>query len=259
MKITVLCENYVKNKGLTAEYGLSLYIESAGKKILFDMGQSDVFLKNAEKLGVDLCDIDVAVLSHGHYDHGGGALDFLKTDEKAKLYINENAFGRFYSKNGYIGLDGALKNNSRVVLTNNETKIFDFACLYPAKSVPLLEKHNSFGLFVEENEEKIQDEFIHEQYLLIEENGKRILISGCSHRGIMNIMNYFKPDVFVGGLHLSSLEYDSEELIGISKKLSEYKTVYYICHCTGIEQYGTLKQILKSKINYINCGMSFYI
>ncbi len=254
MKITVLCENYVKNKGLTAEHGLSLYIESLGKNILFDMGQTDVFLKNSEKLGIDIKSINAAVLSHGHYDHGGGATEFLKANKTSPLYINEDAFGKYYSKNGYIGLDESLKKDNRVVLTKKEKKIFDFVSLYSAENIPLLEKHNSFGLLKETEGENVQDDFLHEQYLLVEENGKRILISGCSHRGILNIMNFFKPDIFVGGLHLSSLEYDSKELMNISEKLSSYETVYYTCHCTGIEQYGMLKQILKNKIQYINCG-----
>ena len=104
-----------------------------------------------------------------------------------------------------------------------------------------------------------KDDFLHEQYLLIEEKGKRILISGCSHRGILNIMSYFKPDVFVGGFHLFSLDSASKEIEHVSKKLSEYNTMFYTCHCTGLEQYGALKSVMKEKLQYISCGKSFLI
>ncbi|MBR5633360.1 MAG: MBL fold metallo-hydrolase, partial [Clostridia bacterium] len=80
MKIVCLAENTTSRDDVGAEHGLSLYVEAAGKKILFDMGQTDLFMKNAEKLGVDLSKVDVAVLSHGHYDHGGGLSAFLKVN-----------------------------------------------------------------------------------------------------------------------------------------------------------------------------------
>ena len=73
MIITSLLENTTSRSGIAAEHGLSLYIETATHRILFDMGQTDLFARNAEALGVDLTHVDLAVLSHGHYDHGGGA------------------------------------------------------------------------------------------------------------------------------------------------------------------------------------------
>lgn len=71
MKFITLAENTCKSEEFEAEHGLSLYIEACGKKILFDMGQTDMFSRNAKKLGAELSDVDIAVLSHGHYDHGG--------------------------------------------------------------------------------------------------------------------------------------------------------------------------------------------
>ena len=77
MRIISLVENTSVNDAIKAEHGLSLYIESKNYKILFDMGQTDLFLKNAKRLGVDLSQVDIAILSHGHYDHGGGLEEFL--------------------------------------------------------------------------------------------------------------------------------------------------------------------------------------
>ena len=76
MRITTLIENTSCGDGFASEHGISLLIETGKHKILFDAGQSDAFARNAEKLGVDLRDVDLAVLSHGHYDHGGRADTF---------------------------------------------------------------------------------------------------------------------------------------------------------------------------------------
>ena len=77
MRVTMLLDNIAADPRLVAEHGLSLYLETGDHKILFDAGQSSAFAENAEKLGVDLREVDFAVLSHGHYDHGGGLERFL--------------------------------------------------------------------------------------------------------------------------------------------------------------------------------------
>lgn len=118
MRITALTENTSKN-GLLSEHGLSLYIETENRKILFDTGQSDLFSKNAETLGIDLSEVDLAVLSHGHYDHGGGLKKFLELNNTAKVYMNKHAFEPHYNgTEKYIGLDVCLKNNERIVFTD---------------------------------------------------------------------------------------------------------------------------------------------
>lgn len=92
MKITVLLENSKCREALTCEHGLSLYLQTGGKNILFDAGQTSAFAENAEKLGIDLKAVDLALLSHGHYDHGGGLATFLRINEKAPVYLQEEAF-----------------------------------------------------------------------------------------------------------------------------------------------------------------------
>ena len=88
MKIWTLMENSACQGDLAAEHGLSLYVETNGKKILFDAGQSAAFADNAEKLGVDLAQVDLVVLSHGHYDHSGGLRRFLEINDHAEIYVN---------------------------------------------------------------------------------------------------------------------------------------------------------------------------
>jgi 7,8-dihydropterin-6-yl-methyl-4-(beta-D-ribofuranosyl)aminobenzene 5'-phosphate synthase len=102
-------ENTSCREDLACEHGLRLYIETENHKILFDAGQSAAFAENAEKLGVDLRKVDLAVLSHGHYDHGGGLERFLEINQKAPVYVSSYAFEPHYSANGYIGLDLQLQ------------------------------------------------------------------------------------------------------------------------------------------------------
>ena len=85
MKIYTLMENTTCNEALACEHGLSLYIEAAGKRILFDAGQTGAFADNAEKMGIDLSQVDICILSHGHYDHGGGLKRFLEVNDHAPI------------------------------------------------------------------------------------------------------------------------------------------------------------------------------
>ncbi len=250
MKITVLTEN-TSRCGLPVEHGLSLYIEANGRKILFDTGQSGLFADNAERLSVDLSAVELAVLSHGHYDHGGGLGRFLEINKKAPVYMSRYAFEKHYNGERYIGLDESL-DRSRFIFTDGVTKIADGLTLYSCSDMEKIIDLGAFGLNMLEGERLVPDDFRHEHYLLIEENGKRVLISGCSHKGIVNIMNRFKPDVLIGGFHFSKIE-PGEKLKALAETLGKFDTVYYTCHCTGERQFEFMKQYM-NRLNYISTG-----
>ena len=258
MKITVLTENISHIDGIDAEHGLSLYIETENQKILFDMGQTDLFAKNAESLGINLSEVDIAVLSHGHYDHGGGLRTFLSLNKNAPVYISKYAFEPHYNgTEKYIGLDTDIKDNERLIYTEDTYVISDSLTLYSCNDKEKKHDLGSFGLLLKENGIFIPDDFRHEQYLLIEERGKRVLISGCSHKGIMDITEWFSPDVIVGGFHYSKLPTD-EKLIEYAEYLDTFSTRFYTCHCTGFEQYEYMKEYM-SKLNYVSCGETIII
>ena len=255
MKITVLAENTAENQNIEAEHGLSLYIEASDKKILFDMGQTGLFAKNAEKLGIDLSCVDFAVLSHGHYDHGGGLSLFLSgaINITSKVYINKHAFEPHYNgTQKYIGLDVSLSENSRIVYTDTELSICNGITLYPAAD-NITGIFSSAGLTYKKDSVHYDEDFCHEQYLMIEENGKRVLFSGCSHRGITNIVQQFQPDILIGGFHLSKLPFFGSELSFYAEFLSRFPTGYYTCHCTGIKQFEYLKNRIEN-LSYLHCG-----
>ena len=140
MKFTTLFENTACSDSLASGHGLSLYIETAHHHILFDMGPDDGFARNAASLGVDLERVDTAVLSHGHYDHGGGLETFTRMNPRAKIYIHRAAFGDYYAERAdgleYIGIDQSL-DLYRFTMTPDEYTIDDELRLFGAVPDPI--------------------------------------------------------------------------------------------------------------------------
>lgn len=228
IQITALVENTSADPRLGAEHGLSLYIETGAHHILFDMGQTALYAANARALGVDLAGVDLAVLSHGHYDHGGGLAHFLAANPGAPVYLSRYAFEPHYhgsTKN--IGLEPALAQNLRLRFTGETTPLGDGLTLYACNARPRRHDLGSFGLTTVRDGAFVAEDFRHEQYLLIEQAGKRVLISGCFHKGILDLVEWFRPDVLVGGFHFSKLPLD-ETLAGYARALDRSGTVFYL-------------------------------
>ncbi len=263
MKITVLAENTTCRQDCLCEHGLSLYIEYRDRKILFDTGQTGIFADNARTLGIDLAAVDAAVLSHGHYDHGGGVHRFFEENRQASLYLSSHAFGEYYSgPDKYIGLDRQLKGHPRLIPVSEKISLTDGADIIPWGEQDCHHPSYGRGLTVRENGSSRPDDFRHEQYLMFEEDGRRVLVSGCSHKGVLNIMERFRPDVLVGGFHFMKLAVDGDdraELVRLAGVLSDYPTEYFTCHCTGAEQFQVLRPVMGDRLRYISSGMTFEI
>ena len=260
MKLTTLIENTTCDPALTKEHGLSLFLETDFHKILFDFGQTDALFSNAELLGIDLSKADLAILSHGHYDHGGGLMTFLEKNRIAPVYINRHAFGDFYNgTEKYIGLDSGLKNGDRLCFVDDMLEIAPGLTLYSCNERISSDSDTGHGLTQKCGGEFTPDRFLHEHYLLIKEKGKKILISGCSHKGIADIVSWFSPDILVGGFHLKHLTAegkDAETLTQLAQKLLAYPTRYYTGHCTGKEQFAFLKNLMGERLQAISTGMT---
>ncbi len=262
MKITSLLENTASSPSVQTEHGLSLYIETGSRRILFDMGQTDRFARNAKVLGIDLSAVDTAILSHGHYDHGGGLSAFLEINKTAPVSVTSAAFLPHYNgTQKYIGLDTALKSHPRLRIVEGDVALGDGLTLLTPKGRERRHPMGSFGLTERVGDVFIPDDFRHEQYLLIDENrlhgGKRVLFSGCSHAGIRDIAEWFEPDVLVGGFHVSKMDC-GEELAALACALAGCGTEYFTCHCTGEAQYRFMGRYMP-RLSYLACGESIEI
>ncbi len=267
MLIKVLSEHTSLTDEFLHEHGLSIYIETEEKKILFDTGASDVFAKNARKMDVDISKVDYLIISHAHDDHAGGMEVLLRENPKVKVFLHRLAGGNYYSRTDeadtYIGLDKKLLSDSRIVWTSESLAISDGIYVFSDVVQKYPKPMSNQGLFMECGGEMVPDEFSHEQNLLIEENGRSLLLTGCSHNGVMNILERFKeikgkmPDVCIGGFHLYKTPQDEggrEYLEKIGRRLLATGIQFYTGHCTGKWPFERLKETMGSKIDYLPAG-----
>lgn len=269
IQITALVENTSADPRLGAEHGLSLYIETGAHHILFDMGQTALYAANARALGVDLAGVDLAVLSHGHYDHGGGLAAFCRCNDTARVYIRRDAFGEFLSADPgeephYIGLPEDLELfRERFVLTGPETKIDEELTLF-AEPPMVFDAMKASASLLERTAAGIQpDAFSHEQNLLITAGETAVVVAGCAHRGMVNIAAEARrrlgrdADAVIGGFHLFQLGQDvqADDLIDATgRALLPGKTVYYTGHCTGDYAFHRLSGVLGDRLRPLHGG-----
>lgn len=269
MRIINLMENTPGTVGCLYEHGLSFYIETRKHRVLLDTGASAGFLENAKQLGIDLSLVDTVILSHGHYDHGGGLIAFAEQNHDAKIYMQASALRPYYHKNvmmeKYIGLDKRIAALPGVMLVNGDLQVDEELFLFSGVTGRKLwsggnrelMRQKADGMFV-------PDDFAHEQCLVVSCEGKRILLSGCAHNGVLNILERYRkmfdnaPDVMISGFHMMKKQgYASEDWEGIvetARQLQKLPTSFYTGHCTGIEPYEKMKEILGEQLNYVHSG-----
>ena len=262
MKVTSLIDNVGCNS-CRAEHGLSLHIElGSGLKILFDMGQGELFARNAECLGIDLADVDIAVISHGHYDHGGGLGTFLEKNSKAKVYVRKEAFEAHYSikEDGPKDIGIGAADRERVIFCDKRAEPAEGIILFadPPQIFPE-PPGNRLLLGPDMN----PDTFSHEQSMIVCEGSRRVLFGGCAHRGIVNILraaqavcNDNVTHVF-SGMHIGKGNVSEEYILTLADALTTYEGIrYYTMHCTAEEGYLKLKELMGAQIEYLACGES---
>ena len=246
MKLVTLIENTTCREDLACEHGLSLYLETGGRRILFDMGQSGAFADNAEKLGVNLSRVDLAIVSHGHYDHGGGMARFWEINRRAPVYVNQHSFEPHFNAAGKdIGLDPGLPRQG-IRLCGDFTELAPGMALHTLPCPP----EDTGGMTAGDG---LPEDFRHEQYLLMEEAGRRILVTGCSHKGIVAIAEHFRPDILIGGFHFMKVE-SEQRLYAAAEALLSLDCVYYTGHCTGRKQYALLKARMGEHLHSLSTG-----
>lgn len=263
MRIVSLVDNVPGS--CPGEHGLSLYIElSSGYKVLFDTGQGSLFRENADRLDIDLSDVDAVVISHGHYDHGGGLGCFFERNSKARAYLQHSAFETHYSLKEYglkdIGLDDTLLSqfSDRITLCGPHEVISSEIELFASSFTGFPVPEGNMSLMGPDGVSK--DDFSHEQSLLVRDSGRIIVFGGCAHCGAANILVSAKAlagadvDFFVSGMHLmrgSSAEY----VRSLASDLLVLSSCQYVTmHCTGGDNYQLLRNIMGDRISYLACG-----
>ncbi len=276
MKITTLIEDTVntcqtedagcgRQKNVQAEHGLSFYIETARHTLLMDTGASDLTWENAGALGADIPKVDTVVISHGHYDHTGGLLGFARQNTHAEIYLKKSASGNFFHGERYIGIDkNILKLPNLHLIEEDEYRIDGELSLFSNITERKLWPESNLVLTERIDGKDVQDDFAHEQCLVITEGEKTVLLSGCAHNGILNILNRFReirhawPDAVISGFHMmKKTAYTDEEIRNIqetARELAKLPSEFYTGHCTGKAAFDIMKSIMGEQLHPICSG-----
>ncbi len=248
LTITILVDNNSVNPQLASEHGLSIWIEADDFRFLFDTGQSDSLIQNAEMLGIDLSTADALVLSHGHYDHTGGIVEVLNLNPGITVYCHPGVFVPRYSRQPDgtmkpVGMtpeasDALHKKNNFLHWVSGPTLIS--ADIGITSQVPRITAfEDTGGAFYLDAEAMLPDMIDDDLAMWIRTESGIVIITGCCHSGLVNTLKYIEKlsDVseihtVIGGFHL--LHASPERMKKTCDYLQSKKIARLVsCHCTG--------------------------
>ena len=259
MKWTVLSDNRSSDSRLSTEHGLSILLEAEQHRILLDTGASDVFIQNAEQLGLDLSTVDYVFISHGHSDHAGGLRYFLEHNRQAQVIVSPDAIsGKFFSKRGNlhsITTEWSEIDENRLILIDQTCEIEeDIHVIAHIPQIYPMPKGNAHLFVKDANGEYMNDDFRHE--LVLYTDG--LLFTGCAHSGLENILAAcpYPVNFVVGGFHLLDGQESEEELQELAERLKEqYPTTrFYTSHCTGDNVFEVMKGVMGEQLQSFRSG-----
>lgn len=274
MKLTVLMENTACS-GFVCEHGLSLLIQWKGHTLLLDTGSSNLFLENVDQLGVDLGQVELAVLSHGHYDHSGGFGGFFQRNQQAPVYLQRRAAEKCFRQKQdgsfrYIGLPNGLLESypDRFQLVEGEAQLMEGVWLIPHTLPNLAEKGKLARMYRARLDGSMApDDFHHEQSLVVETGAGLVIFNSCSHAGADDIVEEIqrrfsdqKVAAFVGGFHLmvsghpERMAVPAEKVRQMGQRLRAAGAEVYTGHCTGAAAYDVLKEELGEHLHPLHAG-----
>ena len=270
-KITTLIENNPDEKNvLISEHGLSLYIEIDEIKILFDTGQSGDFIKNAEKLKIDLNSLDYVIISHGHYDHSGGLKKLVENSNNTfKFIVGNGFFNRKYKllEGDEYKYNGNSFDEKFINMNNISTKYITEDLFNITENVILFsnfERNTAFEVlnkkfYIKQDDEYLLDDFLDEIVLAVKTEKGLVVILGCSHVGVVNILKTIKKRTgiliycVIGGSHL--IESDDIRLNNTIKYFKENNiSILRLSHCTGENAVRKLEHQFGNRFVYNNTG-----
>lgn len=275
MRLTVLVDHESIDSRVRAEWGASILIESGESRALFDMGTTGVFADNANALGLAPANIDFAVLSHSHVDHGGGLERFFAENTTAPVWLSSLASSELFMKLGplkkRVGLDSRVldAHSDRLRYITDDTVIAQgFHLLARLPDVYAPPRGNRI-LYRREDRRLRPDRFDHELALVVEEEDGMVLFTGCSHHGVLNMVEAVRSSLpgkllkaIVGGFHFVGLPVaggvlgDSDEVIeDVALKLRSAEIPHIVTmHCTHRSGYKVLEATLGERVQYAPAG-----
>lgn len=277
MRITTLVENRPSpdDPALQAEWGLSQHVEIGGHRLLLDMGASDAFACNAPLLGVDIASVDAAVLSHQHYDHGGGLRRFFELNDHAPVYLAPAPAGEPVGRmpgpiDKPAGLDQQLmaEHESRLRVVRARTEVLPGVFVLPDIGGQHRRPLGNQMLFVRTGSELAPDDFRHEVVVALEERGSLVVLTGCSHNGVLNMIEKVRREfpglplkAVVGGLHLVGLPpldrpLDPEsDIEALGRQLLEFGVENtWTGHCTCNRAFDVLRETMGQRLQQLRTG-----
>ena len=270
MKLTVLADNtpHPKNPGLIAKHGFAVHVEFNGFQMLYDFGPEGVLIPNAAVLGIDLSEVNIAVLSHGHYDHSGGLGAFFEINDIAKVRHGRGAFQpRWNVADGPardigVQLPGFENMVDRFSAVDNLVDMKDFIILPAAPGYRGKPDGNS-SLLAGRAGERLQDDFTDELTVALRSEDGLVVMTGCSHRGVVNIIDQVKaycPNcpiaALIGGFHLFD-EKESQESLErvVSELVAEIPDAHVLAgHCTETRAADMLSDAFGERFSRIHTG-----
>ncbi|MDK2886922.1 MAG: 7,8-dihydropterin-6-yl-methyl-4-(beta-D-ribofuranosyl)aminobenzene 5-phosphate synthase [Thermosipho sp. (in: thermotogales)] len=241
MEIKILCNDTAK-EGFYYEHGLSILIN---KNILFDTGQSDVFIKNGRLLNVDFSEIKEIYISHGHYDHIGGLINLVgKTD--ATVYVHNKALLPKFNGQKFVGIPYEWDLIPfRIKYIYQDTDINN---IHVINSVPITKNVVNKKFNINGKQDLFEDEI----NLIIE----NVLFTGCAHRGIENILQHvlknYTIKAVIGGFHLNDASL--KRIKNIIQLFKTHNLYVFPLHCTGEKTTKIIKNELKEKCIILKAG-----
>lgn len=268
-ELIVLIEDTVHEMGLMSEHGLSFWINYGPDSFIFDTGQGLVINHNMTEMDLDISNVSAVILSHGHYDHTGGLSHILSAVPEMDIYAHSRIFNNKYvqknkekrgtginvsrdSITGFKPVEGISQLKDGVFIINGVERTNDFEIINQNYKVEL-----DTGVEVDDFKEEIS--------LLIKTEKGPVVLTGCSHQGIVNILEYIKKNTdidqfhaVIGGFHLINAEQERIE-----------KTVNYLnsldleflvpIHCTGFNAVRAMANAMSRKVKILYSGESIKI
>ena len=251
--LTILCDNSISKPGFIGEHGFSVLIEKENKRYLFDTGPGMSLPLNLKTLGKNLKGVEKIFISHGHYDHTGGLEWSLKQIGRVEVVAHQAMFARHMS----VHLQGGkeIKKYIGCPYTKNELKrlgaVFSFSD-YTKEAAPgvwfitgierkpqqlPLDTH----LIILKDNEYIIDPIKDDASLLLETDDAPVLLLGCSHAGVLNILDHVREEMGIkrlravlGGTHL--MFFGLQDMPQVIEKFEEFSIDFIgVSHCTGIQ------------------------